>query len=363
MLKKNKGKLIVSSLIILLPIVIGLFLWNDMPERIATHWNVQGEPDGFSSRSFTVFVMPIILLILHWIALFFTARDPKNKEQNSKVFQMVFWIVPMISLMVCSFSYVRALGNDISMDMIGRILLAFMLIIFGNYMPKCKKNHTIGIKVVWALRNEENWNKTHRFAGNIWFFGGIVLLATILIPIEQSMYIFLVLLLVIAFAPMIYSYVYYRKQLKMGTATKEDAIMNSSERKTTKLSLAVGIIIIIFVIISLFTGKFELQFEETFFRINATYWDDATVNYADIDSIEYREENVAGTRTFGYGGSTIIMGECENSEFGSYTRYTYISCDACIVLTVDNNILVINGKNEEQTKEIYEELQKKLQFQ
>lgn len=361
MLKKNKGKLLVSSLIILLPIVIGLFLWNDMPERIVTHWNAQGEPDDFSSRSFAIFVMPIILLILHWIALFFTARDPKNQEQNSKVFQIVFWIVPVVSLMGSSFSYASALGNDISMDMIGRIPFAFMFIMIGNYMPKCKQNHTIGIKVVWALRNEENWNKTHRFAGKIWFFGGILLLATMFIPIEHSMDIFLVLLLVIAFAPMIYSYVYYRKQLKMGTATKEDAMMNSYEKKTTKFSLAVGMIIIVFVIISLFTGKFELQFEENFFKINATYWDDATVNYADIDSIEYREQNVGGTRTFGYGGPTIIMGECENSEFGSYTRYTYTLCDACIVLTVDDDILVINGKNEEQTKEIYEELQKKLQ--
>lgn len=360
MIKKNKKQLILSSIIILLPIVVGLLIWNYLPEQIVIHWSADGEPDRWSGRSFAILGMPIIIFAVHWICVFFTARDPKNKDQSSKVFNMVLWLLPITSLIVCSFTYAIALGNDISIDIMVRVLLGLMFVILGNYMPKCKQNHTIGVKVTWTLRNEENWNKTHRFTGRLWVLGGILLLATMFVPMEIFMNVFIPLIWFMAFVPMIYSYIYYRKQLKAGTATKEDAVLTPSEKKTTKVSLAIGIVVLAFAAIFLFTGKFEVQFGENSFTINADYWDDATVNYTDIDNIELREQDNPGTRTFGYGTPWLVMGECENSEFGNYTRYAYTSCDSCVVLTVDEKILVINGKDEEHTKAIYDELIKRM---
>lgn len=352
MIKRNKWQLIISSVIILLPIVAGLFIWNYLPEQIATHWGVNGEENGWSRRSFTVFVIPLIMLAIHWICVIFTARDPKNKDQNSKVFNMVLWILPVTSLIVCGFNFTSVLGNDINIGMMERVFLGIMFVILGNYMPKCRQNSTIGVKVTWALRNEENWNKTHRFTGKLWFIGGLLLLATLLIPVENLMYILFPLILCMAFAPMIYSYIYYRKQLKAGTAAKEDAVQTPYEKKI----MVIIIIIIVIAAISLFTGKFEVKFNETSFTIEATGWDDATINYSDIDNIEWREQNVKGNRTMGYGTPFIVMGECENAEFGNYTGYTYTSCNACVVLSIDDKILVINRKNEEDTKVIYDEL-------
>ena len=216
MIKKNKWQLMISSIIILLPIVAGLLIWNYLPEQIATHWGIDGEPDRWSSKSFAIFGLPLILLAVHWTCVFFTSHDPKNKDQNSKVFNMVLWILPVISLVVCGLTYAVALGNDINIGMAVRILLGILFVIIGNYMPKCRQNHTIGIKVPWTLHDEENWNKTHRFAGRFWVFGGLLLLATIFVPLDNFVYVLLPLILLMAFAPMIYSYVYYRKQLKAG---------------------------------------------------------------------------------------------------------------------------------------------------
>ncbi|MCH5250588.1 MAG: SdpI family protein [Lachnospiraceae bacterium] len=212
MIRKNKWQLIISSVIIILPIVVGLFIWNYLPEQIAIHWGVDGEPDGWSGKSFAVWGLPLILLALHWICIFFTAHDPKNKEQSSKVFNMVLWIIPIISLIVCSCSYAFALGNDINIVMICRVLIGIIFVIIGNYMPKCKQNYTIGIKIPWTLQNEENWNKTHRFAGRIEVLGGLLILATLFIPMENFIYVLIPLILLMAFVPIIYSYVYYRKQ-------------------------------------------------------------------------------------------------------------------------------------------------------
>ncbi len=362
MIKNNKKQLIISSIIILLPIVVGLLIWDYLPAEIATHWNAKGEPDGFSGRAFAIFVMPVILLISHWVCIFITTLDPKNKNQSKKVFNMVLWIMPIISLITEGTTYAIAMGNAIGIDIAVRVILGLMFIILGNYLPKCKQNYTIGIKVTWALRNEENWNKTHRFTGRVWVFGGVILLATMFIPMENMMYLFLAVILLLAFVPMIYSYVYYRKQLKLGMATVEDAQATPYEKKMTKIATAVGIIVVVIVGIFLFTGEFEVQFEDTSFTIEADYWNDATVDYADIDKVEYREKddpNAEGSRTYGYGSFTLLMGEFENDEFGAYTRYSYTACDSCVVLTVGDRNLVINGKDEESTKAIYDELVKR----
>lgn len=363
MIKKHKWQLIMSSIVILLPIVVGLLIWKYLPESIITHWNMEGDVDGFSSKTFFIFVPTLILFFGHWLCVWATTLDKNNKEQSNKVLGMVFWIIPITSLLVNGAMYGVALGFDFSVDRIVLVLLAIMFLVFGNYMPKCKQNSTIGIKVIWALKNEENWNKTHRFTGRLWAFGGLLLLVTMFVSMEKCRYVFLPFIFIMAFAPMLYSYVYYKKQLKVGTATKDETVMTHSEKKTTKISTAVGIVILVFVAIFLFTGKIEVTFDETSFTIDAAYWKDATVNYVDIDDIEYREKddpNASASRTFGYGSFKLLMGEFENNEFGAYTRYSYIACDSCVVLTVDERILVINGTDDEQTKAIYNELIKRI---
>ena len=110
MLKRYKKQLIFSSIVILLPILAGMLMWNILPGNFATHWGFEGEANGFSSKATAVFVLPLILLAVHWICLFFTAKDLKNNEQNPKVFSMVLWIIPCISLIVCGSTYSIALG-------------------------------------------------------------------------------------------------------------------------------------------------------------------------------------------------------------------------------------------------------------
>ena len=261
---------------------------------------------------------------------------------------------------MCGTVYAVALGNTDMMDLAVRVLLGLMFVMVGNYMPKCRQNHTIGIKITWTLRNEENWNKTHRFAGRVWVIGGVILLSTIFVPMEKIMWVLMACILILAFMPMIYSYAYYKKQLRAGNVTEEEGKATPLEKKSTAIALSVGIVILVLVGILLLTGDFEVQFGESAFTINTQYWEDATVRYAEIEKIEYRDQDDPGSRTFGYGSLALLMGEFENHEFGSYTRYSYTKCDSCIVLTVDGKILVINGESEESTQDIYDELMKRL---
>ena len=214
MIKNNKGKLILSSAIILLPALTGWVFWSKLPERMAVHWGSDGNADGWCSKLFTVLGIPLILLALHWLCVLITAKDPKNKGQSQKVLNMILWIVPVISVFSGGVIYATAVGKEFNIEAIVLLLIGLMFVIIGNYLPKCKQNHTIGIKVKWALENEKNWNATHRFGGRLWVIGGLLMIVGGLLSPSTIPWVLLIIFPVLAIVPIVYSYVYYRKQMK-----------------------------------------------------------------------------------------------------------------------------------------------------
>lgn len=356
MIKNNKWKIIISSAIILLPILVGLILWNILPEILTTHWGADGNADGWSSKAFAVFVPPFCILVTHWICVLVTAADPKNKKQNKKAIGLVFWICPIISLFANGIVYGTAFGIEFSMELLIPALFGVMFIVLGNYLPKLKQNYTLGIKVPWTLANEENWDKTHRLGGKLWVIGGLILISSIFFPENIMVTTLIVVIAVLAIVPIVYSYCLYRKQMNNGEYTAVNQPKTKYQSILTKVSLVIVSIILIAVVMLLFTGNIEVKYGESSFTVEATYWHDLEVEYAAIDSIEYREQCDAGSRTNGFGSPRLLMGTFKNDEFDSYTRYSYTSCHSCIVLDVKDKILVISGIDHEDTKEMYDEL-------
>ena len=207
MIKENKRKLILTSVVILIPVIIGIILWNKLPDTIATHWGINGDPDSYNSKAFAVFALPLILFVVHWICVIATKLDPKSKNINSKMFSIVLWICPAISLVMNTMVYLIALGKEIRFVSVVIIFMGLLFIIIGNYLPKCRQSYTMGIKLPWTLNDEENWNKTHRFAGALWVIGGIVIIAT---AIFESFIIFFSIMAVMIIAPTVYSYLHYK---------------------------------------------------------------------------------------------------------------------------------------------------------
>lgn len=215
MIKKNKFKLWISSFVILLPIMFGLLFWDKLPEQMVTHWGADWNADGWSNRNFAVFALPVFILIVHWFCIFCTSKDPKNKDQSNKIFSIVLWICPIISIVTSYMIYAAALGKVIQPNVIVYILIGLLFIIVGNYLPKCKQNYTIGTRVKWALENEENWNATHRFSGKVWVVGGVLIMVCSFFPEKISLYVFMALIIVLSIFPAGYSYYYFKiKQCK-----------------------------------------------------------------------------------------------------------------------------------------------------
>ena len=176
MLKANRKTLILASIVTILPMLIGIICWNRLPDVMATHFGMNNEANGYSSKSFAVFGIPLVLLAILWLGAFATAHDPKKQNISPRMFSLVLWSVPVISLVVAAMVYPANLGYQLDISFFSGLFLGLLFIIIGNYLPKVRQNNTIGIKIPWTLANEENWNRTHRLAGFLWMFCGILMI-------------------------------------------------------------------------------------------------------------------------------------------------------------------------------------------
>ena len=358
MIRKHKWELIVSSLVILIPVLVGLILWNRLPETIATHWGFDGQPDGYGSIPFAVFVPYLCLLAGHWLCILVTAKDPKNQNRNWKPIRLVLWIMPVLSNVCGAIMYSLALGVQVSVSGIMIAALGLMFVAIGNYLPKCRQNYTIGIKVPWTYTSEENWNATHRFGGRVWIVGGAVMMLAAFLPAGWGVGVTITSAVLLSVVPIVYSYRHYRKQVQRGDELKP---VPSAHTRLGKVGIAVGVLTLAFVLVTLFAGSVETTFSDDYFTIKASFYDDLTVFYDRIDSVEYREDNVPGSRVFGVGSFRLLLGSFENEEFGNYTRYTYYNPEACVVMKVNGKTLVLSGKDAEETQAIYSQLVERTQ--
>ena len=208
MIKKYWKLLIVTSLVTLLPMVAGLILWNQLPEQLPAHWNMAGEVDGWLGKPVFVFGMPALMAALQWVMVVVSGSDPKNKNISDKVMQLILWLIPVLTIVLCTITYMTVLGLPVSVDIVMPIFMGLMFVIIGNYLPKCKQSYTVGIKVAWTLNSEENWYRTHRFAGILWVIGGILGMATAFVG---GFVAFMVIMAIMTVAPVVYSYILYRK--------------------------------------------------------------------------------------------------------------------------------------------------------
>ena len=285
-----------------------------------------------------------------------TFADWRKKRQGKRAVHLLLSLMPVFS--ICG----RQSGAVVKSGRVGEGLASYcfyigfglMFILVGNYFPKIRQNRTMGIKVKWALENEENWNCHAPVRGKVWVICGFACLLGALFPFSGAGTALMVASILSAAAvPTLYSYLFYRRQLREGKVEKI---------RMSRLGVAVTGILTVFILAFvawvLFSGDMEIRWQEDGFyggglrlgRLPCGVCEDRPVSY-EPDGL-CREED--GRRTNGFGNLKMSMGQFYNSRFGDYIRYTFNDCPACVILEADGEIIVINGENEAATEEIYE---------
>ena len=214
-MKEYRKLIIATTLITLLPILLGLILWNRLPDTVAVHWGADGQADGWAGKAYAVFGLPWLLAAIHLFAVLFTLNDPRRKNINKKPLMLVFWLIPVLSLVTNGIVYLTAMGADIDVFVICFVLIGIVFIVFGNYMPKLQQNYTVGIKMPWTLNSTENWNRTHRLGGRLFIVGGILMIlggfSGGVLGEEGSLILVFGIILLCAVIPCIYSFWLFRR--------------------------------------------------------------------------------------------------------------------------------------------------------
>lgn len=195
----------------LLPMLLGILTYNQLPNQIPIHWNIAGEIDGYASKAIFVFLLPVLMCGIQLLSLFMMSADPKYKNYSAKMARIVIWIIPFITIILEFITYAIVFGYNISVNIVIPMCIGVLFIVLGNYLPKCRQNFTLGYRLPWTLNDEDNWNKSNRLAGYIMVIGGFLVI--ILSIFDLAFWAILGFIPVFLLVPAVYSFLLYHKKL------------------------------------------------------------------------------------------------------------------------------------------------------
>lgn len=167
--------LIITSVVCLLPILLGLYLWNDLPESVAIHFNIYNEADNFAPKEFAVFGLPILMVFLQIFCCIINDLNAHKHGKRIKLETATKWIIPIMTIILQIITFGYSLGWNIDIRKAVAIIIGVMFLIIGNFLPKFDyvKNYNL---------DTEKARKINRFIGYETVVMGILMLITIFLP-------------------------------------------------------------------------------------------------------------------------------------------------------------------------------------
>ncbi|RLG59685.1 MAG: hypothetical protein DRN95_01450 [Candidatus Hydrothermarchaeota archaeon] len=215
----NKSEVVALG-IILLSFIIGIYFYNQMPEKMAIHWNVKGEVDSYASKFLGLFLIPVILLMIFLLFIAIPRIDPL--KQNIEEFRKYYngFIILTIGFLFYTYILTILWNYGFRFSIAQLITPAFGILFYycGILIENAKRNWFIGIRTPWTLSSEEVWNRTHRIGGRLFKLAGIISFAGVTLQ-KYALFFVLVPVLLISIYTVIYSYLEYQRVIKCGACS------------------------------------------------------------------------------------------------------------------------------------------------
>lgn len=213
----TKTTSIIVLTLIAVALISGLVLWNQLPDQMASHWNANDQVDGYISKFWGVFLMPLITLGMFVLFLVVPGIDPlkANIAQFREAFNIFIALIVAFMLYVHGLTLIWSLGNQ-SFKM-SAAMLPFMGILFiaiGYLLKQAKRNFFIGIRTPWTLSSDYVWDKTHQLGSILFMVSGAFAILGGLIGGMAAFWLMFVPLIGSSLFLMVYSYILYRSEMK-----------------------------------------------------------------------------------------------------------------------------------------------------
>lgn len=165
-------------LIGLIPFLVGVLKYKELPERMATHFGSAGNVNGTMQRPAALAVLALLGIGIPLITKLSRKMDPKrdNFGKFEGAYGIIRWAVTIMVTLSGLFLVLYNLGYDMKPAWLTSLMIGLLIMVLGNYMGQIRFNYTVGIRTPWTLSNETVWRKTHRMAAPVWVLGGIVII-------------------------------------------------------------------------------------------------------------------------------------------------------------------------------------------
>ncbi|MEI6288401.1 MAG: SdpI family protein [bacterium] len=205
---------IVPLAMILISIPLSFYFYANFPERVASHWDFQGQVNGYGSRGFMAFFFPALIAGMYLLFLILPYFDPKRERYGEfKKFYHIFKaLIITVMFAIYSATGLFNLGYPLNIGIIVSLLIGLMMIVMGKYMGEIKSNWFVGIRTPWTMSSETVWNKTHHVGGYLFMFLGLCIIVAPWLPIILATIIFIIGILSATVGTFCYSYWLYRQE-------------------------------------------------------------------------------------------------------------------------------------------------------
>jgi uncharacterized membrane protein len=207
--------------LIMLSFLLGLYLYPEMPEQMASHWDAQGRVNGYMDRFWGLFLMPIMSAGLFLLFIFIPLIDPlkENIDKFRNQYERFILLIMMFFLYIYLLTLIWNLG--MRFDMVQMLIPAMALLFFyaGILISNAKRNWFIGIRTPWTLSSDVVWDKTHLIGGKLFKIAALLVLLGLIFP-KQAFLLLLAPIILASIYAVVYSYVVYKQENKKGRAKR-----------------------------------------------------------------------------------------------------------------------------------------------
>ena len=197
-----------------LALAVSLWAYSQLPPTVATHWNVRGEADGFSSRLVAVSIMPLVILVMTGLFNVLPRLDPRRA--NYSKFIGTYWLIANAVILFILIGHgmivATGLGYPVKIGRTMPIGVGLLFIVLGNYLTRVEPNWFVGIRTPWTLSSDTVWRKTHRTGGWLMVLGGSVIAACAFFPPAAFLPLFIAAVLLMAVIPIVQSYILWKRE-------------------------------------------------------------------------------------------------------------------------------------------------------
>jgi uncharacterized membrane protein len=209
-------KLVPGLLALLAAVGFSLWAWSRLPAQVATHFDLQGNPNGWSSRLLAVALVPAIGVVMALLFTFLPRIDPK--KENYRKFDSTWWTVANAALVFLALVHAAVLGKALGWAVdISRIVglgVGALFILIGSLMTRIEPNWFMGIRTPWTLSSDTVWRKTHKFGGVAFVLAGVAVALTGLLENRWALYAAIGMAVIAGLGSVVYSYVVWRGEQK-----------------------------------------------------------------------------------------------------------------------------------------------------